>query len=505
MEFADALQAVVDGYRSRAEELLPTYFLSPAAAQVARVVVFAGLAAAYAYLATTGRLAQFRADLRVAGVEPPAQDADVEAYEAWFDAVQPAFERLLTPELLAILLGSVLVSVAVWVVLNAVVTAGQLGCSWAVMRDRRGTTAAFGAARRHWRPVLGLFVLQVAIAVLVSAVVVVPVLVVALVAPLAAVVVGLGLLLVWLVAVVVLRVVFAFAAVAVVVEDVGVAGGLSGSLRFVRRHLAAVLGYLVAVLGVYTLVGTAAAVGGGAGNAAASGLIGLVVAAPTLDLLKVALYGDAVGSISPPQTPDRTVLEQLRAGLVGGIDETRTFVARRPGLHALAAVVLVAGAVGGWVLAGPWEGLVTASIEARLADHAPQTAVVSFTTNNIGVAVSTAVSGLAYGVPAGVSLLFNGAVLGVLGRLETAPVAFAAFVLPHGLVELPAFVIAGALGFSLGADAWRARRGTIDRAALADALERGFRILVGIAVLLAVAGLVEGVFSPYYFRPFVAW
>ncbi len=501
MEFPDALQAVLDGYRSRAAELLPAYFLSPAVAQVARVVAMAGLAVAYAFLSVTGRLARFRADLRAAP-EPPGPEAGFDAYDRWFEAVLPAFERLVTPEVVGILAVTLVLTLAVWTVLYAVATAAQLGCCWAIMRDERGTTAAIRAAGRYWGPLLGLLLLQLLLAGLLTVTAFAPVLGLATVSPVAAVFLAFALGFVWLLALVVLRAVFAFAAVAVVVEDVGVAAGLRGAVAFARRNAAVVLGYLVAVLGLYVLVGSVAA-SGGAGSAAVSGLMGLVVASPTLDLLKTALYGDDVATVTPPDAPEASAFQQARAGLHGGLAAMRAFVARHPGLHVLAAALLVAGAVGGWLLAAPYEGLVTASIDARLATHSPRTAVVAFTTNNVGVAVSTAFSGLALGVPAGVSLVFNGALLGVLGRLEVAPVVLVAFVVPHGVIELPAFVIAGALGFSLGADAWRARRGRLDRRGLADALERGFRVLVGVAVLLAVAGLLEGLVSPYYFRPFL--
>jgi uncharacterized membrane protein SpoIIM required for sporulation len=502
MAFADVLQAVIDGYRSRADELLPAYFLSPAVTQVARVVVLVGLAAAYASLAATGRLSQFRADLRAADPDPPGPDASIEAYGEWIGVILSAVDELLTPWVIAIVLITILLATLVWVVLNAVATAAQLGCCWAVIRDRRGTTAAIGAARRYWAALLGLFGLQLVFVLVVTAIVIAPVVGVATISTGASVALAVVLFVVWLAAIVSLRAVFAFAAVAVVVEDVGVLGGLRGSVRFGRHYAGSVLGYLVAVLGVYMLVGTAAASGGG-GNPAVSGLIGLVVAAPALDLLRTGLYGDAVGSITPPDEPERSVLEQIRAGVRDGVDEMGAFVARHPGLHVLAAGFLLAGGIGGWILAGAWEPLATTSIEARLSDHTPRTAVLSFTTNNVGVAVSTAFSGLAYGIPAGVSLVFNGAVLGVIGRLETGPIALAAFVLPHGLVEMPAFVIAGAVGGALGADAWRATRGRIDRPELADTLERSFRIMVGVAVLLAGAGLIEGLISPYYFRPFL--
>lgn len=500
MEFTGALQAVIDGYRSRTDELLPVYFLSPAVTQLARVVAMTGLAAAYGILAATGRLARFRADLRAAE-DPPDPAAGIEGYQAWFEGVSPAFERLLLPEVLWLLAATLLATVAVFAVLHAVAVAAQLSCCWATMCDERATTAAIAGASRHWQPILGVLVVQVVLVGGLTAAAAGAVLLVAATSPLAGIALALPVGILWLVAVTAIRVVTAFATVAVVVDGAGTGGGLRGGFGFVRANPQWALGYVVAVIGVLALIGSAAASGGGSG--AASALLSFVVVSPTLDLLKAALYGDHAGTVTPPAAPERSVLTQVRAGLRRGVDEMRAFVGRRPGLHVLAALLLAAGAVAGWLLAAPYQGLVETSIESRLADHTARTAVVGFTTNNVAVAVSTAFSGLAFGVPTAVAMLFNGALFGALARLEAAPLVLVAFVVPHALIELPALVVAGAVGFSLAESAWHAHRGG-RRVDLADAIERAFWILVGVAVLLAVAGLVEGLFSPYYFRPFLA-
>jgi Integral membrane protein DUF95. len=51
--------------------------------------------------------------------------------------------------------------------------------------------------------------------------------------------------------------------------------------------------------------------------------------------------------------------------------------------------------------------------------------------------------------------------------------------------------------------AWRAFRGRLSRTGFADAIENAFWVLVGIGVLIAVAALIEGFVSPYYWRPFL--
>ncbi len=502
MEFTDALRALVAVYRSRADELLPVYFLSPAVAQVARAVAYAGVGVVYAYLAATGRLARVRADLRAAEVAPPGPDADPEALRRWFEAAAPAFERLVVPEVVAVLGATTVLAVAVFAVLYAVATAAQLRCCLATLRSERGTTAAVAGARRHWRPLLGLAILQLVVVVLLTGLAAAPVAAVVTISPVAGIAAGLFVGLPWLVAVAVVRLVFVFAAAAVIVDGTGIRDGLGSGTRFVRTNPLWAAGYLVAAVGVFVLVGSASAVGG-AGGGAAGALLGIVVTSPVLDLLKVALYADRGGGIDPPAPPSATLSDQLRAGVRRGVDALTTFVRRHPGLHAAATLAFLGGGLAGWTLAGPYEGLVAASIEARLADHSPLSAAVTFAANNTAVAVGSAASGLAFGVPSVVALLFNGTLFGVLARLEVAPAVLAAFVAPHGLVEIPALLVAGALGLSLGGTGWRALTGDAGRTDVAAALERAFWVLVGVALMLAVAGAVEGLFSPYYFRPFL--
>jgi len=502
MDFSSALQSVITVYRSRTDELLPVYFLSPGVSQASRAVLLVGLAVAYAYLEVTGRLAGLRGDLRAAETGPPGPGADVDAVQRWFEAVAPAFEQLVTPELVAILGASLLATLVVFALLSAVTSAAQLSCCRATLHDEWGTEAAIAGARRHWTSILGLSVLEFAVVVVLTAIAVAPLVVLA-DSPLALVVVGVAAGLLWLVAFVVVSVVFAFAAVAVVVDGTGVRGGLAGAGGFIRTNPLWAVGYAAAVVGVLGVVSAASATAGAA-SGVASALLGFVVTAPVLDLLKTALYSHHAGGIDPPEPPEATAVQQLTGGVRRGVDAMRTFVRRNPGPNALAAVLFVGGAYGGWALAGSYEGLVTASIDARLEDHVPATAAVAFATNNTTVAISSATSGLAAGVPSVVSLLFNGALFGVLGRVEAAPLQLVAFVVPHGIIEIPALVIAGALGLSLGGTGLRALGGGLSRAEFAEALERAFRILVGVATLLAIAAVIEGFVSPYYYRPFLA-
>jgi uncharacterized membrane protein SpoIIM required for sporulation len=502
MALAPALRAAAAALRSHTSDLLPAFFLMPAAAAVARVLVVAGAGISAAYLAATGRLARVSSEVRGSDLEPPEAGADPAATAETFESLAPALEPLFPPAVVGTLLVAGLLSVATFLASYAVATAARLSACRAALADRNGIIAGIDGAERHWRAMALLVVFEAVLWALLTAVAVGVVALSALVSPLAGLVFGLLVALLWSAAVLSVRAVFAFAVVAVVVDDAGGAEALSAATAFLRTNTVDAVWYYLLSVGVFGLAG---ALAGATGSAAGPtfGVVSFLVVSPVLALTKTALYAAGGDQLSPPATPESTLYEQVRRGLGRGLGEMRGFVREAPGLHALSLGLLLGGFLVGWTVAAPLEGAVTASIENRLEGQFPPSAAAAFATNNWSVAVSTALSGVAVGVPAAVSVLFNGVVLGVAGRLETAPLELVAFVAPHGLVEIPAVVIAGALGLSLGRSVWRTVRGAGTRKALAADLESAFWVLVGAAALLVVAALIEGFVSPFYYRPFL--
>ena len=123
---------------------------------------------------------------------------------------------------------------------------------------------------------------------------------------------------------------------------------------------------------------------------------------------------------------------------------------------------------------------------------------VFYFTNNARVALNSFALGATFGVGTALVLLFNGVLLGAtfaVVEMLASPRAFLGFVLPHSGVELSAILIAAAGGLRM-ADAL-IRPGWLRRTdALARAARESLPLALGAAVLLSIAGLVEGWVSP---------
>ena len=507
MALSDTVDAVGAVLRRRPSDLLPFYVLGAAVPAIVRVVPFLAAVLGYVHLARTGRLEAARAELDGIDTTMPDPDADPQAFEAWTEQLFPVIEQLVTPTVVLLLGGSMVVSVLLGLGLYAVVSAGQLSACYGRLRNERGLIAGIDGTRRYWSRFLGLYVLEF---LLWGAIVVGGGIVAALLAgglslsdPLLGSLAGLFLGLLIVLALAVVRALFAFAPVAVVADDAGVFGSVSSAGGFVRsRPVGAILYYVVAIGALIGLsVLTAALVR--VQVVSIVSLLAILLVFPALDLLKTALYVQYRGRLAPPRSPERSLRGQLRDGLRRGWNETLSFVRAAPGLHALVVALAAVSFAAGWYVAAPYEGTLEASIAGRLEDHLPPAATLEFFGNNWQVALVTAFGGVALAVPAIVSLVFNGVFIGASARLEVAPIEFLAFVVPHGLVEVPAILVASALGIWLGLSWWRTLRGRVGRVTFADRLERAFWVSVGLGLLLAVAAVIEGFVSPYYYEFFL--
>lgn len=484
----------------RPTEVLPFYVASFAASGVTQLVFLLGLAASYLVLSGTGRLETLVAELEEIG---PVEADDREQLGQQIDGtgVSEALLDVFTPTVAAILLLSVVTAVLAAVVVTAVFEAGQLHAVFAALRDEPGTHAGLEGLFRHWATFVGLVLLEALLVATAFVVVGVVVGVGSLLSPFLGIALALSLGLVWFGAWILLRTTFAFARPAAVVDDVALSPALRNSFDYVTSHPLSAFGYgLVAVVGLVGLVivaGVFALL-----DAPTVGNLGsTLVLFPLLDLVKTVLYADASDRrLSIPAPSEDATTHRLRSRLRRDLAATAGFVRTAPVAMLGSVLLFGTGIALGLELGDRLDDAIQLSIETRLGQTNPVGSFFEYAANNWTVAAAGAFSGLAFGLPTATVLLFNGLNVGTLFAVEAEPRILVAFVIPHGLFEIPALLVSGALGLHLGYVTLRYATGGLDRARLADEVDRAFRVAVGLAVLLVVAAVVEAFVSPYYWR-----
>jgi uncharacterized membrane protein SpoIIM required for sporulation len=126
-------------------------------------------------------------------------------------------------------------------------------------------------------------------------------------------------------------------------------------------------------------------------------------------------------------------------------------------------------------------------------------------TNNIRVTIMAVAFGITAGVGTALVLIANGLMVGGLAGVATnvhADLLFWAVILPHGVLELTAICISGGAGLLLARALFAP--GDLPRSdALKLAGGEAAQLLIGVAVMLVIAGLIEGFITPLPIPPLV--
>ena len=249
------------------------------------------------------------------------------------------------------------------------------------------------------------------------------------------------------------------------------------------------------------------------------------------DLARIATFA------SEPEL--RRYLESLTARAYGEIHETRTRSARfRPvhwftvefprvfrrhfGAFLISLLITIVGVLfGGFAVALDGEAkdaILPQMFASHLGDPAKRvkheetakkdrlkghrsTFASQLMANNIGVSIKALALGMTYGIGTIVILFYNGVILGLVGIdyiLAGQLVFLLGWLLPHGVIEIPAVLLAGQGGLVLG----HALVGRGDRAPLGQRLRAVggdvMTLIGGVAVMLVWAGFVESFLSQYH-------
>ncbi len=136
-------------------------------------------------------------------------------------------------------------------------------------------------------------------------------------------------------------------------------------------------------------------------------------------------------------------------------------------------------------------------VASQLLSDSPAVLAGKLFLNNLATSLLLFLGGASLGVVTVLILSVNGLLIGAvteLVRQEQGLLYIAAALVPHGIFEVPAFLIAGGLGLLLGRELMAEWHGSGDAAAGALPLARLFlRVVVP---LLAVAAVVEAFITP---------
>ena len=119
-------------------------------------------------------------------------------------------------------------------------------------------------------------------------------------------------------------------------------------------------------------------------------------------------------------------------------------------------------------------------------------------TNNISVALRAFVFGITLGLGTIYVLFSNGTMLGALTALvylHSRPVQYWSLILPHGIIELFAIFVSGAAGLMIAKSILLP--GDYSRKdSLILGSRRAISLIGGVVLLLVIAGIIEGFFTP---------
>lgn len=511
MKVTDALDGALSTLVEKPAAVLPAYFVGYGAGTVARTIPLVGLLLAYLLLLVRGRLAPLEEALAAADFDALAEatddpaTADPDALPT--ERLDEALAGLVTPGVVAILGLSILLGLAVWILVGAAFHAGQIHTVYAALEGGTPVESGVTGAIRDTRSFVGLRVLEYGLYLLVT---LVYGLVVFVASAVYAADPGIGLLVavgaallapVWLLSLLVIAAAFVFAPQAVVVDREGAIEGLKGGVGFLRRRPGAFAVYVVIAIGISAAIaGTTAALSVlGVSNLVS--LLSLLFVAPFLHLLKTAIYAEGGRIETRPllSGEGRGVRTRLRDGWAKSTGSLWSFAVSRTGLALTAASLALfgLGTLGGYLAVGEFAiGTDEIGDPTAVFGTVPLDTFVMIAVNNWLVALGQTFAGLALGIPTAVNLLFNGAVIGIVAGISSDLLVVAALVALHGVIEIPALAVSGALGLHLGHVGWRRVRGAIDDAALAAEIRMAFRVLVALALVFVVASFVEAFLTP---------
>lgn len=127
----------------------------------------------------------------------------------------------------------------------------------------------------------------------------------------------------------------------------------------------------------------------------------------------------------------------------------------------------------------------------------PYDMCIKLFTNNLQACILLFLGGTSFGILTIFIMSLNGIVIGAIMEIvskDHTPLFVAAAIIPHGIFEIPAFILAGALGVLLAQSLIAEWYGSMDTAS--EAGQYGRLFILYVLPLLATAAVVEAFITP---------
>jgi stage II sporulation protein M len=175
---------------------------------------------------------------------------------------------------------------------------------------------------------------------------------------------------------------------------------------------------------------------------------------------------------------------------------------RRAAAIAILAFLITAAAGVAVVRESPSTGkqfiqMVRDEVVGKIDAREPLSLAIFIFANNLQACILLFLGGATLGLLTLFIIASNGIIIGgimEMVREERGLLYVAAAILPHGIFEVPSFIVSASLGFILGSSLLAEWRGDGDSAAVARAHARTFLLLV--VPLVAIAAFIEAFITP---------
>ncbi|MEM0075340.1 MAG: stage II sporulation protein M [Conexivisphaerales archaeon] len=307
--------------------------------------------------------------------------------------------------------------------------------------------------------------------------------------------------------------------IAVIKDGLTGLSAIRRSFNTVKRNWKISLTYALADLFLSGLFISAASLIPGAGLPLSS-LVSIAVSfivIPIMHLTKTSIYSDVADGklessyviIYPSLLAD--VVKGLPTFLlhkfIAGLSALKSFIVGRNNIfyHLTSLLALIIGLAAGLEFGYSGfandllnAGYVPGRINPLVSSSIPVSLGLYIFLHNWQVSLATALSGIWFSVTPFVSIFVNGFILGSVYTLVPNFFMFAAAILPHGVIELPSFILAGSAGIRLGVFFYKFNKANDDKmnSEFYYVARQTIYLLIALALLFLIAGLIEANITP---------